>query len=105
MTVDAQDNVYGTTLYGGAYNGGSVFEIAKGSNTVTTLGSFSSPITNDGTGPYGGVVMDAQGNLYGTTNSGGDLEYGTVWEIAKGSNTVTTLATFDNANGRIHLPD
>ncbi len=62
-----QGNLYGTTLYGGAYNQGSVWEIANGSTTITTLGSFSSIYTSDGPGPYGGVTFDAQGNIYGIT--------------------------------------
>ena len=44
-------------------------------------------------------MLDGQGNLYGTTASGGDSDPGTVFEIAKGSNTITTLVSFDGANG------
>jgi uncharacterized repeat protein (TIGR03803 family) len=99
VTLDAQGNLYGTTLYGGAYNGGTAWEITNGGNTITTLASFSSPITNNGTGPYGGATLDAQGNLYGTTAFGGDNTYGTVWEIVKGSGMVTTLGTFNYTNG------
>jgi uncharacterized repeat protein (TIGR03803 family) len=100
VTGDAQGNLYGTTILRGAYNQGSVWEIANGSNSITTLDSFSSPYVPPN--PYGGVTMDAQGNLYGTTSAGGGAnEYGSVWEIAKGSNTITTIATFNSNNGQV----
>jgi hypothetical protein len=43
--------------------------------TLTTLASFTS---STGTGPDGGMVMDSQGNLFGTTVQGGTFNYGTV---------------------------
>src|ERR1700722_19162950 len=46
-----------------------------------------------------GVVMDAAGNLFGTTNSGGPAGDGTIFELAAGSNSVTTLASFSSATG------
>ena len=72
-----------------------MFEIAKGSNTITTLASFNG---TNGLYPTG-VVLDSQGNLYGATVVGGAFDSGTVFEIAKGSNTITTLASFNNING------
>jgi uncharacterized repeat protein (TIGR03803 family) len=73
---------YGTTIYGGA-NGsfeGTVFRItAKG--TVTTLHSFD---TTDGNDPYGGLVQATNGVLYGTTNTGGTSNDGTVFSLAVG---------------------
>jgi uncharacterized repeat protein (TIGR03803 family) len=99
VTFDAQGNMYGTTLNGGAYGDGAAWMIAAGSNTVTTLASFRSPVTNIGTGPYGGIVLDARGNLFGTTAFGGAYDYGNVWEIVKGSHTATTVTTFNDTNG------
>ncbi len=95
VTVDAQGNLYGTTTLGGAYDDGMVYEIVKGSNTVTTLASFNH---SNGSLPLGGVVLDGQGNLYGTTRQGGAYERGTVFEIAKDSCTITTLATFNGGS-------
>ena len=95
--VDDQGNLYGTTQDGGLYGDGTVFEIVKGSNTATTIGTFNGL---NGTAPDKsvGVVMDAAGNLFGTTETGGANSDGTVFEIAKGSNTITTVATFTNTN-------
>jgi large repetitive protein len=96
MVLDSQGDLFGTTQSGGAYFGGTVFEIAKGSNTITILASFN---VTDGSYPFGDVVLDSQGNLYGTTLGGGPSDDGTVFEIAKGSNTVTTLTSFNGGDG------
>jgi uncharacterized repeat protein (TIGR03803 family) len=88
VTSDASGNVYGTTTAGGAYGDGTVFEIASGSSTITTVASFSSWSVPEAT-----VTLDPSGNLFGTTHNGGTHRLGTVFEIAKGSNAVTTLAT------------
>jgi uncharacterized repeat protein (TIGR03803 family) len=93
VVVDNQGNLYGTSEDGGLYGDGTVFEIAKGSNTATTIGTFNS---QNGAIPDQsvGVVMDAQGDLFGTTRSGGANGDGTVFEIAKGTDTITTVTTF-----------
>ena len=43
--------------------------------------------------------MDSSGNLYGTTTGGGASNTGIVFELAQGSGTITTLATFNGTNG------
>ncbi len=48
--------------------------------------------------------MDSSGNLYGTTEDGGGSSDGTVFELAKGSGTITTLASFNGTNGEIPSP-
>jgi uncharacterized repeat protein (TIGR03803 family) len=104
VVVDTNGNLYGAADGGGASGFGTVWEVAKGSSTITDLGSFNG---NNGANPFGAVTMDAQGNLCGTTLFGGSSwipgsyfsGYGTVWEIAKGSNTITTLASFNGCNG------
>jgi uncharacterized repeat protein (TIGR03803 family) len=100
LTMDAQGNLYGTTEDGGQFGVGSIFEIAKGSNIVTTLASFDT-LNGSEPDPLVGVVMDAQGNLYGTTRAGGanNTNTGTVFELPKGSSTITTLATFKDSSG------
>jgi uncharacterized repeat protein (TIGR03803 family) len=95
-TLDANGNLYGTAHFGGANNYGTVWELAKGSSTITPLASFN--FTN-GNAPFGGVIFDTNGNLYGTTAGGGVNGLGVVWELAKGSSTITPLASFNGANG------
>jgi uncharacterized repeat protein (TIGR03803 family) len=98
LTLDGSGNLYGTTYSGGAYGDGTVFEMANGSMAITTLALFDGA---DGRAPFAGLTMDASGNLYGTAEDGGANEAGTVFEIAKGSNAITTLASFNEANGRL----
>jgi len=73
-----------------------VWEIVKGSRTITTLASFNG---SNGAHPESAVTVDAAGNIYGTTVYGGANGVGTVWEIVKGSNAITTLASFDGSDG------
>jgi uncharacterized repeat protein (TIGR03803 family) len=72
LVMDAAGNLYGTTVQGGEFGGGSVFQLApdgSGGWTHTVLYSFTGGA--DGGQPYGGVTLDAQGNLYGTAVIGG----------------------------------
>jgi uncharacterized repeat protein (TIGR03803 family) len=76
LVIDGAGNIYGTTYFGGAYrncNGdacGVVFKLdATGKETV--LHSFTGGA--DGANPWAGLTMDSTGNLYGTTEVGGDL--------------------------------
>jgi uncharacterized repeat protein (TIGR03803 family) len=94
VTMDSAGDLFGTTEYGGPWNDGTVFEVAAGSGMITTLASFNG---TNGQWPQAGVIEDASGNLFGTTQGG------TVFEVAAGSGTVTTLATFNGTNGADHL--
>lgn len=104
LIADATGNLFGTTYSGGANNSGTVFEIAKTANgyasAPTILVSFTS---SKGANPYGGLIVDANGNLFGTTDHGGASGYGTVFEIAKTANgyasAPTTLVSFNSSNG------
>jgi uncharacterized repeat protein (TIGR03803 family) len=96
VVEDSSGNLFGTTDNGGANGDGTVFEIKAGSNAVTTIVSFNG---TNGEYPDAGVVEDSSGNLFGTTGSGGPSDDGTVFEIQAGSGAVTTLASFNVANG------
>jgi uncharacterized repeat protein (TIGR03803 family) len=83
LILDAAGNLYGTTVGGGTYGYGTVFEltpIAGGGWTERVLHNFNNDGT-DGANPYGGLIFDAAGNLYGTTAWGGTYGTGTVFEI------------------------
>jgi uncharacterized repeat protein (TIGR03803 family) len=73
LIFDAAGNLYGMATGGGAYGYGTVFELtpsAGGGWTATVLHDFAYGGT-DGAYPSGGLIFDAAGNLYGTTNWGG----------------------------------
>ena len=72
LVIDGAGNLYGTTVQGGEVASGTVFQLAPdgaGGWNHTVLYSFTSGA--DGGQPYGGVTLDAQGNLYGTAVVGG----------------------------------
>jgi uncharacterized repeat protein (TIGR03803 family) len=86
---------YGITQYGGTNGYGTVFTMTP-SGALTTLYSFCSQTNcTDGAFPYAGLVQATNGDLYGTTGSGGDVvrPSGTVFKITP-SGTLTTLYTF-----------
>jgi len=96
LVEDSSGNLFGTTAYGGAPNAGTMFELQKGSDTITTVATFNG---TNGAYPSGGLVEDSIGNLFGTTEGGGTSGDGTVFELQKGSGIITTLAVFNGANG------
>lgn len=71
---------YGTTVFGGVLNAGTVFELTGGSSDKV-LHSFTGGSNYDGSFPEGGVI-DVGGTLYGTTSGGGKYNGGTVFSIA-----------------------
>jgi uncharacterized repeat protein (TIGR03803 family) len=86
--VDKAGNLYGTTNTGGAnIYLGTVFKLAP-DGTETVLHSFAGG--SDGDYPYGGLVADKKGNLYGTTYYGGAAcDCGTIYQVAPdGAETV-----------------
>src|SRR5438045_2766853 len=81
LTADRSGNLYGTTSSGG-HNYGVVFELSPNGNggwTETVLHSFTGG--KDGKIPSGPVILDREGNLYGTTQSGGTKGCGVVFEL------------------------
>ncbi len=90
LIADQAGNLYGVTLLGGANNLGAVYQLsppaAEGESwTETVIFSFSGP---DGTLPSGQLQFDQTGELYGTTDGGGSLQEGTVFQLAPSSGSV-----------------
>jgi uncharacterized repeat protein (TIGR03803 family) len=81
LVRDSSGKLYGTACNGGVHNSGSVFELIPfgGGWTETDLYDFTGG--NDGYCPLGNVILDAQGNIYGTAFGGGSHGYGVVFEI------------------------
>jgi uncharacterized repeat protein (TIGR03803 family) len=83
LIFDPSGNLYGTTNGGGSHGTGMVFELMPkpgGGWTEKLLHSFTAN-GKDGFPPYAGLILDAAGNLYGTTQAGGLYDYGTVFEL------------------------
>jgi uncharacterized repeat protein (TIGR03803 family) len=86
LIADSAGNLYGTTSRGGegGWDCGTVFKLSPGRSanqwTHTILYSFNAD-NWDGCYPAAGVALDSDGNLYGTTQYGGEYWDGTVYEI------------------------
>jgi len=110
LIFDAAGNLYGTTYEGGtgtacAGGCGTVFQLTpdgSGSFSERVIHSFEGPLF-DGQNPQAPLIFDAQGNLYGTTYSGGQgvrRASGTVFKLSPkpdGSWTETVLHNFNGA--------
>jgi hypothetical protein len=85
MVWDEQGNMYGTTLTGGAFHRGNVFQLTKSGNDWIETSIYDFTGAPDGDGPQNGLIMDSAGNLYGTTEAGG-VGVGTVFKLTKSGN-------------------
>ncbi len=105
LVRDSAGNLYGTTFVGGittCYGGqgcGIVYELSpngQGGWIETTIYEFQGG--SDGSNPISGVILDATGNLYGTTQGGGPNNGGTVFTIAHSAEgwTESILGSFPN---------
>ncbi|MGA8440696.1 MAG: choice-of-anchor tandem repeat GloVer-containing protein [Candidatus Sulfotelmatobacter sp.] len=93
VTLDSAGNFYGTTFIGQAdvfYGYGVVYKVDTAGH-ATVLHDFTNGV--DAGNPYGGVILDSQGNVYGTASGGGALGAGVVFEIDT-SGHETVLYTF-----------
>jgi uncharacterized repeat protein (TIGR03803 family) len=82
LIFDGAGRLYGTTYMGGSQDEGTVFELtrkADGKWTYLVLYSFLGGV--DGANPFAGLVLDASGDIYGTTYYGGGADQGTVFEF------------------------
>lgn len=95
LIADSSGNLYGTTKGGGSTNGsdcnvgycgyGTVFKLAPSGSSYTKIVLYnfcSQSDCTDGANPFAGLIVDAAGNLYGTTNHGGANGGGTVFKLA-----------------------
>lgn len=87
---DPEGNLYGTTYGGGTYGYGTVFQVAP-NEEEKVLYSFTGGA--DGADPFGNLIADSNGNLYGTTPGGGAFGPGTVFKLDK-TGTETVLYSF-----------
>ncbi len=96
LALGTDGNFYGTTQNGGASGLGVVFKITP-EGALTVIHSFDGTV-GDGSSPDAGLVLGTDGNLYGTTFSGGANSEGTVFKITP-TGTLTLLHSFDGADG------
>ena len=104
LVFDNAGNLYGTTVSGGTNNTnnseGVAYKLTPVGNTWTESvihTFFATGSGGDGSFPNGGVIVDHAGNLYGTTDGGGNVNYGVVFKLTPSNNswTETLLHSFE----------
>jgi uncharacterized repeat protein (TIGR03803 family) len=88
------NNLYGTTYFGGSNSLGTVFRMTT-NGVLTSLVSFAG---NNGANPVAGLVLGSDGNFYGTTYAGGSSNLGTVFRMTTNGG-LTSLTSFLGTNG------
>jgi uncharacterized repeat protein (TIGR03803 family) len=81
VTFDAKGNLYGTTLYGGTSNEGSVFQMKPSKGKWSEEAAIISFASTSGAYPYAPLLVGKSGYFYGTTYQGGANGYGAVYRI------------------------
>jgi uncharacterized repeat protein (TIGR03803 family) len=96
LMQETNGNFYGTTQNGGVNSSGTVFQMSP-AGVVTTLYLFNDS-GSGGFSPLAGLVQSADGNLYGTTETGGANGWGTIFKTTTNGN-LTTVYSFDGGDG------
>jgi hypothetical protein len=106
LAIDSHGNLYGTVSPNGNTGNGSVWELPAGSNTIQIVASFDG---TDGSGPVSPLIVDSSGDIFGASSAGGasfgnanalsGQGFGSIFEIAAGTSTITTLASFTGTDG------
>ena len=96
MILDGAGNLYGVATFGGANGFGVAFKLGHSKAGWTLLPLYAFKDQPDGASPYGGLLFDKAGNLYGTTYYAGVYDVGTVYKLthANGAWTETVLYSF-----------
>ncbi len=96
VAVDEAGNFYGTTVYCGFNNQGTIWKVTK-AGKETILHNFAGG-TSDGCQPQAGVTRDSNGDLYGVTDCGGTYDQGTLYELSA-NGSFTLLHSFSVSEG------
>jgi uncharacterized repeat protein (TIGR03803 family) len=96
MILDRAGNLYGVATFGGANGHGVAFELTRTQTGWTLLPLYAFMDQPDGASPYGGLIFDKAGNLYGTTYYAGVNDVGTVYKLthANGAWSESVLYSF-----------
>jgi len=91
--------MWGTTSEGGAGGYGTIFKINISDSSFTTVTEFNNNSAPLGRQPYGGLVSDGLGNLWGTTRLGGASDVGTIFKVTNPGGVLTTVTEFTGNSG------
>ncbi len=92
VTIDEKTgDLYGVAATAGTFGGGTLYKLAA-DGTFTVLHAFA--VNTDGAAPMWRMIRDKTGNLYGVTQGGGTIGYGTLFKYSK-RGKFTVLHNFD----------
>ena len=100
LLLDGNGRLWGVTELGGLHMAGTAFRMSQDSNgtwDLTTLYAFNGQ--PDAAFPYGGLIPDMAGNLYGTTYYGGTNGVGTVYQLVPGRSGWTENVLYNFKGG------
>jgi uncharacterized repeat protein (TIGR03803 family) len=102
LVQGGDDNFYGTTMQGATNYSqsnpghGTVFRVTPGGE-LTSLAVFQG---SNGANPNAGLALGSDGNFYGCTSAGGDLDEGVVFQITPGG-TLTRVYSMSSTSGSL----
>jgi uncharacterized repeat protein (TIGR03803 family) len=99
LLIDTAGNIYGVCTVGGAKGFGNVYEMSPSGRNWTFKTLYSFKDQPDGASPYGSVVFDKSGNLFGTTYYAGAHDLGTVYKLTHNSNGTWTESVLYSFKG------
>ena len=95
VSLDAAGNVYSAPL-GGANNAGIIVKLTRLAGGRWNYQVLHTLTYSEGDVPFGGVALDAAGNIYGTASGGGSHDFGTVFELMPGGGTPWSASVLYN---------
>jgi uncharacterized repeat protein (TIGR03803 family) len=99
LIADANGVLYGTTAYGGTNRAGIVFSLTNSGGAWSLQPIWQFGGKGDGRDPFGPVVMDASGTIYGATFYGGQYDRGTIFSLVPQNGTWTESVLYSFCHG------
>jgi uncharacterized repeat protein (TIGR03803 family) len=101
MFVDRTGALFGTSFRGGALDLGDVFKLSRHGKAYTENTLWNFGYGKDGSNPVAGLMEDASGALYSTTDGGGTFDFGTAFKLTPSGSTYTesVLWSFNGHDG------
>ena len=96
LTAAGSGIYYGTTIYGGSNDTGSIFKFDSATGSITLQDSFTG---SNGADPYAALTAAGNGIYYGTTYGGGGNGFGSIFKFDSATGSITLQDSFTGSNG------
>lgn len=98
VIFDASGNLDGTSIDGGTYDDGTIFQLTPSSSGWSGTAIYNFTGNSDGYEPVAGLILDSSGNLYGATNNGRPSGEAVVYQLAPGNGGWNFIVMYDFEN-------